>query len=383
MALFNWGRKKEETVTDEVKLKEEVKPKEVKPTFLETIRELDFGWARISNIRRTGNGVSVNLNINPSYIFPSGAQRMGAPKTGFSPTMGGYGDGLLLVDGVPSRISNINLDLNLTDRERYDRYDGYDRESGRYGGYDRNVSRYHGGRSARNTLSFERQVLSNAFDGLVTQTKKSILTDSKYCINIPINSNFEITDESDLRYRLSMVRDIIKSAIEDNFRKEIIKSKLVETKDKFFTDLSPELMTDIFQHVTDIVPDCKLIINTESTPTFPIIKFFVPLIGKNSEPKSQKISFEFNEKTSNILYELSECANRIKGYCDNSESKISFSSDGILIETFPESISQHLEVKDYSGSMNDGYFRDSMYGDLTLRQQAIRVRNPYNDWNLE
>jgi hypothetical protein len=107
------------------------------------------------------------------------------------------------------------------------------------------------------------------------------------------------------------------------------------------------------------------------------------LIGKNSELKSQKISFEFNEKTSNILYELSECANRIKGYCDNSVSKISFDSDGILIETFPEVISQHLEVKDYSGSMNDGYFRDSMYGDLTLRQQAIRVRNPYNDWNLE
>jgi hypothetical protein len=107
------------------------------------------------------------------------------------------------------------------------------------------------------------------------------------------------------------------------------------------------------------------------------------LIGKNSELKSQKISFEFNEKTSNILYELSECANRIKGYCDNSVSKISFDSDGILIETFPEVISQHLEVKDYSDSMNDGYFRDSIYGDRTLRQQAIRVRNPHNDWNLE
>ena len=371
MALFNWGRKefsvkkKEETVPDEVK------PKEVKPTFLETIRELDFGWARISNIRRTGNGVSVNLNINPSYIFPSGSQRMGAPKTGFSPTMGGYGDGLLLVDGVPSRISNINLDLNLTDREsRYDRY-GYDRDISRYHEYDRV-------RSGGNTLSFERQVLSNAFDGLVTQTKKSILTDSKYCINIPINTNFEITDESDLRYRLSMVRDIVKSAIEENFRKEIIKSKLVETKDKFFTDLSEELMTDIFQHVIDLVPDSRLIIGHES------IKFFVPLSGSNKDRRregvqDQRISFQFDSKLSNILYELSETSNRIKSYCEESYSKISFSSDGVTVEVYPEIISKHLEVNDDTPTWGDHDIDPRHRGDWFrggLYPQA-RVNDPY------
>jgi hypothetical protein len=374
-----WSKKKKEEVVHRYDLTEkpkEIKPEPVKVSFIDTIRETDFGFARIVSVRRNSNGATAHLLLDPSFIFPSGSQRMGGPNRGFSPTMNKYDDGLLLVDGIPSRISNINLEVFITEpgSRHYDN------------GYYRDRDEYRDRYSNRSMLTFERQVLSNAFDGLVTQTKNSILTDGKYRVELKVSSNIEVSDQSDLRYNISNIRDKVKSLIEDNFRKEIIKSKLVETKDKFFTDLSPELMTDIFQHVTDLVPDCKLIINTESTElskfTFPTIKFFVPLIGKNSELKSQKISFEFNEKTSNILYELSECANRIKGYCDNSESKISFSSDGILIETFPEVISQHLEVKDYSDSMNDGYFRDSMYGDRTLRQQAIRVRNPYNDWNL-
>jgi hypothetical protein len=364
-----WKSKKREEEVKRYDLAEKPKEKVIKTTFLETLREIDFGWSRISNIRRTKNGVSVNLNINPCYIFPSGSQRMGSSLSGFSPTMGGYGDGLLIVDGVPSRISNINLDLNLIDRESsYDarfNYDGY--------------HEYNRGRSGGNTLSFERQVLSNAFDGLVTQTKKSILTDSKYCINIPINSNFEITDESDLRYRLSMVRDIIKSAIEENFRKEIIKSKLVETKDKFFTDLSEDLMTDIFQHVIDLVPDSRLIIGQES------IKFFVPLFGSNKDRRregaqDQRISFQFDKKTSNILYELSETANRIKSYCEESYSKISFSSDGITVEVCPEVISQHLDIEDSSGSLrnNGRFYREDWY----RTHQQIRVNDPYRGFNI-
>ena len=363
-----WKSKKREEEVKRYDLAEKPKEKVIKPTFLETLREIDFGWSRISNIRRTKNGVSVNLNINPCYIFPSGSQRMGAPITGFNPTMGGYGTGLLAVDGVPSRISNINLDLNLIDRESsYDarfNYNGYHE-------YDR-------GRSGGNTLSFERQVLSNAFDGLVTQTKKSILTDSKYCINIPINSNFEITDESDLRYRLSMVRDIVKSAIEENFRKEIIKSKLVETKDKFFTDLSEDLMTDIFQHVIDLVPDSRLIIGQES------IKFFVPLSGSNRDTrregvKDQRISFQFDSKLSNILYELSETSNRIKSYCEESYSKISFSSDGVTVEVCPEIISKHLEVNNDTPTWGDHDIDTRHRGDWFrggLYPQA-RVNDPY------
>ena len=380
MALFNWGRKKEETVPDGwdlkkkspvVKHKQEVKPKqEVKTTFLETIRELDLGWARISNIRRNGNGFSVNLNINPSYIFPSGSQRMGSSLSGFNPTMGGYGDGLIIVDGVPSRISNINLDVDITDLESsYDRYARF------------NYNGYHGyGGSDRNTLSFERQVLSNAFDGLVTQTKKSILTDNKYRINLTLCSSFIVSDEADLRYNLSNIKDKVQSLIENDFRKEIIKSKLVETKDKFFTDLSEELMTDIFQHVIDLVPDSRLIIGQES------IKFFVPLFGSNKDNrregvKDQRISFQFDTKTSNILYELSETGNRIKSYCKESYSKISFSSDGITVEVCPEIISQHLEVNNDTPTLGaldhdidprnrEDWFRGGLY-------PQARVNDPY------
>lgn len=380
MALFNWGRKKEETVPDGwdlkkkspvVKHKQEVKPKqEVKTTFLETIRELDLGWARISNIRRNGNGVSVNLNINPSYIFPSGSQRMGSSLSGFNPTMGGYGDGLIIVDGVPSRISNINLDVDITDLESsYDRYARF------------NYNGYHGyGGSDRNTLSFERQVLSNAFDGLVTQTKKSILTDNKYRINLTLCSSFIVSDEADLRYNLSNIKDKVQSLIENDFRKEIIKSKLVETKDKFFTDLSEELMTDIFQHVIDLVPDSRLIIGQES------IKFFVPLFGSNKDNrregvKDQRISFQFDTKTSNILYELSETGNRIKSYCKESYSKISFSSDGITVEVCPEIISQHLEVNNDTPTLGaldhdidprnrEDWFRGGQY-------RQARINDPY------
>lgn len=375
-----WSKKKKEEVVHRYDLTEkpkEIKPEPVKVSFIDTIRETDFGFARIVSVRRNSNGVTAHLLLDPSFIFPSGSQRMGGPNRGFSPTMNKYDDGLLLVDGIPSRISNINLEVFITEPGRSRHYDN---------GYYRDRDEYRDRYSNRSMLTFERQVLSNAFDGLVTQTKNSILTDGKYRVELKVSSNIEVSDQSDLRYQISNLRDRVKSLIEDDYRKEIIKSKLVETKDKFFTDLSPELMADIFQHVTDIVPDCKLIINTESTSTFPIIKFFVPLIGKDSAQKSQKISFDFNEKTSNILYELSECANRIKGYCDNSVSKISFGSDGILIETFPEVISQHLEAKDYSElkdrSMNDEFFRDSMYGDWALRQRQIRVRDPHSDWNL-
>lgn len=385
MALFNWGRKKEETVPDGwdlkkkspiVKHKEEVKPKqEVKPTFLETIRELDLGWGRISNIRRTGNGVSANLNINPSYIFPSGSQRMGSSLSGFNPTMGGYGDGLLIVDGIPSRISNINLDVDITDGESsYDRYARFNYNNG-----------YHGyGGSDRNTLSFERQVLSNAFDGLVTQTKKSILTDNKYRINLTLCSSFIVSDESDLRYHLSSIKDKIQVLIENDFRKEIIKSKLVETKDKFFTDLSEELMTDIFQHVIDLIPNSRLIIGQES------IKFFVPLSGSNSDTrregvKDQRISFQFDSKLSNILYELSETSNRIKSYCEESYSKISFSSDGVTVEVCPEIISKHLEVNDDTPTCGDHDIDTRHRGDWFrggLYPQA-RVNDPYRGRGIQ
>ena len=282
-----WSKKKKEVVVHRYDLAEkpkEIKPEPVKVSFIDTIKESDFGFGRIVSVRRNSNGVVAHLLLNTSFIFPSGSQRMGAPNRGFNPTMNKYDDGLLLVDGIPSKISNINLEVFITDSRRSRYYD-----NDYYSDYDYRDSRYSGG----SMLTFERQVLSNAFDGLVTQTKKSILTDGKYRIELKLNSNIEVSDQSDLRYHISNIRDKVKSLIEDNYRKEIIKSKLVETKDKFFTDLSPELMSDIFQHVTDLVPDCKLIIGEES------IKFFVPLISKNTG-KSQKISFDFNEKTSNI-----------------------------------------------------------------------------------
>jgi hypothetical protein len=374
-----WSKKKKEEVVHgyyPIEKPKEIKPEPVKVSFIDTIKETDFGFARIVSVRRNSSGVTAHLLLDPSFIFPSGSQRMGAPNRGFNSIMNKYDDGLLLVDGIPSRISNINLEVFITEPGRggltYDRH--YDN------GYYRD-SEYRDRYSNRSMLTFERQVLSNAFDGLVTQTKNSILTDGKYRVELRVSSNIEVSDQSDLRYNISNIRDKIKSLIEDNFRKEIIKSKLVETKDKFFTDLSPELMSDIFQHVTDLVPNSKLIIGQES------IKFFVPLFGNNDYRKEgvkdQRFSFQFDEKTSNILYELSETANRIKSYCEVSHSKISFSSDGITVEVCPEIISQHLEMKDYSGSMNDGFFRDSMYGDWALRQRQIRVRNPYNGWNLE
>jgi hypothetical protein len=234
-----WSKKKKEEVVHRYDLTEkpkEIKSEPVKVSFIDTIRETDFGFARIVSVRRNSNGATAHLLLDPSFIFPSGSQRMGAPNRGFSPTMNKYDDGLLLVDGVPSRISNINLEVFITEPGRggltYDRH--YD--NGYYRDYE-----YRDRYSNRSMLTFERQVLSNAFDGLVTQTKNSILTDGKYRVELRVSSNIEVSDQSDLRYQISNIRDKIKSLIEDNFRKEIIKSKLVETKDKFFTDLWKKL----------------------------------------------------------------------------------------------------------------------------------------------
>lgn len=355
-----WSKKKKEEVHRyDLAEKPKEKKEEVKvrtPDFIDDFQETNFEFGRIVDIRKNRGGFSAKLIISPSYLFPRGSQRIGVASAVFS-------DGLLLVDGIASRISNINLDISVSDPSKSHIYD--------YRPY------YDGGIR----LSFERQVLSNAFDGLkaVPQTKKAFLTDCKYRIDIRLRLNIEATNQLELRYQISSIVDKVKKAIEDNFRKEIVKSKLIESKEKFFTDLSPELMSDIFQHVTDLVPSSKLIIGQES------IKFFVPLIGKSNassfsrDKQINKFTFDFNEKTSNILYELSETVNRIKGYCENSSSKISFSSDGITVETSPDIISEHLENMEDNNTWGDpiGMFSREMLN------REIRIRNPYNDWNLE
>ena len=368
MAFFNWSRKKEE-----VEQPKQVEKNDVSKVDYFNIKETDFGFARLVNVRRyRGNGVSALLMINPQYMFPTASQIMGGQYTGFSPTMNSYGEGLLIVDDVPSRISNIAVEISVTNNNQY----GDDRYRGR--GMSSEYHNYHGNRHDECLLTYDRQAFANAVDGMVTQTKQSFLTDNKINFRLKVNSDINISNENELRYQVSRITNAVKSSIEEQFRKEIVKSKLIEVKDKFFQQLSQDVMTDIFQHIIDLVPESKLVIGNES------IRFHVPIVGKNTH-KDLRVSFVFDDKVSNIFYELGESSKRILGYCKNSYCDISFSSDGIVVKISPQlendknptpTPREYLNERQDSGA---SYYADR---DRYINS-GIRVRNPYTDWNLQ
>lgn len=372
MAFFNWSRKKEEVEQPKQVEKNDV-PKVV-DYF--NIKETEFGFARLVNIRRyRGNGISALLMINPQYMFPTQSQLMYGQYAGFSPTMNSYGEGLLIVDDVPSKISNISVEINILDKSNdyrdYQRYNPCNELGGIH---------IHPSSDRYNTclLSYDRQAFANAVDGMVTQTKQSFLTDNKINFRLKVNSDINISNENELRYQVSRITSEVKSSIEEQFRKEIVKSKLIEVKDKFFQQLSQDVMTDIFQHIIDLVPESKLVIGNES------IRFHVPIVGKNTH-KDLRVSFVFDDKVSNIFYELGESSKRILGYCKNSYCDISFSSDGIVVKISPQlenyknptpTPREYLNERQDSGA---SYYADR---DRYINS-GIRVRNPYTDWNLQ
>lgn len=317
MAFFNWGKKKTESVVKTDTKKEEpvkqVERPKPRPRLIDCIHDTDIGVARLTNIRENYNGVEGTLIINPDYIFPGSTRMMG----GFSPM--GYKQGLLVIDGIPSKISDIVIDINITEGRRYDSYDnGYHNYD-----YTRGYDRWH---RPSSMLTFNRQVLSNAFEGMVSQTKKCRLTDEKYRVSLPVNVHVEISEYSSIRGEILNIIDNVKSVIIDHFRKEIKKSKEIELIHGFFEKLSTDIVTDIFQEITDLIPESKLHIKQSS------IEFFVPLTGKMTK---ENISYDFNQKLSSVFYELSESSNRIKSYCEDSFCKIDISSDGITLQILP------------------------------------------------
>jgi hypothetical protein len=374
MAFFNWSRKKEEVEQPKQVEKNDV-PKVV-DYF--NIKETEFGFARLVNIRRyRGNGISALLMINPQYMFPTQSQLMYGQYAGFSPTMNSYGEGLLIVDDVPSKISNISVEINILDKSNdyrdYQRYNTYNENS-----YFGDIHIHASDRYNTCLLSYDRQAFANAVDGMVTQTKQSFLTDNKINFRLKVNSDINISNENELRYQVSRITSEVKSSIEEQFRKEIVKSKLIEVKDKFFQQLSQDVMTDIFQHIIDLIPESKLVIGNES------IRFHVPIVGKNTH-KDLRVSFVFDDKVSNIFYELGESSKRILGYCKNSYCDISFSSDGIVVKISPQlenyknptpTPREYLNERQDSGA---SYYADR---DRYINS-GIRVRNPYTDWNLQ
>ncbi len=359
MSFWDFGRKKKEVEQpkqveniDLYKLKEKKVPRQ--ESFLDTLKETDFGFCRIVNIRKyRGSGISCILMINPQYMFRNGELQ------GFSPTMNGYREGLLVLDGISSKISDIHVEINISDTStRYDYRNGYERSE--YTGYNDFYDT-----KTKGSLYYNRQAFANAIDEIVTQTKQSFLTDNKVQFKTRINCNISVNDQNELRYQVSKIVTEVKSIIEKDFIKEIKKSKLIEAKDKFFQDLSEDVLTDIFQHIIDIVPESKLAIGNES------IKFHVPIIGKNTH-KDLRVSFVLDDKVSNILYELGESSKRISGYCQNSQTMISFSQQGIIVSISPKLNNEIIvdqELPDIS--------RDFMG-----RYTEARVRNPYTGWNL-
>jgi hypothetical protein len=324
-------------------------------------------------------------------MFPTQSQLMNGQYAGFSPTMNCYGEGLLIVDDVPSKISNISVEINILDKSNdyrdYQRYNPCNENSYLSDIHIHASDRYklQNGKTYADTclLSYDRQAFANAVDGMVTQTKQSFLTDNKINFRLKVNSDINISNENELRYQVSRITNAVKSSIEEQFGKEIVKSRLIEVKDKFFQQLSQDVMTDIFQHIIDLVPESKLVIGNES------IKFHVPIVGKNTH-KDLRVSFVFDDKVSNVLYELSESSKRILGYCQNSHCDISFSSGGIVVSISPQlendknptpTPREYLDERQDSGS---SYYADR---EFFMRQRyinsGIRVRNPYNDWNLQ
>ncbi len=361
MALFsNFLKKVKQTEkVQEVEQPKQVEKNDVSKVDYFNIKETDFGFARLVNIRRyRGNGISALLMINPQYMFPTQSQLMYGQYAGFSPTMNSYGEGLLIVDDVPSKISNISVEITILDKSNdYGDYNDY-RD------YQRYVSRHEGGMNNTCLLSYDRQAFANAVDGMVTQTKQSFLTDNKINFRLKVNSDINISNENELRYQVSRITNEVKSVIEEQFRKEIVKSKLIEAKDKFFQQLSEDVMTDIFGHIIDVVPESKLVIGNES------IKFHVPIIGKNTH-KDSRVLFMLDDKVSSILYELSESSKRILGYCQNSQTTISFSQQGIILKILPKLNNEMIIVDEELPDRARGY-----------RYPEARVRNPYTDWNL-
>lgn len=353
MAFTFWKKQKEEEAKLALEREKKVdiyqRPEYHKPkvSLLNSISEISLPYARLTNIVRYPDSIGAVLMIDPQFIFPSGSQRMGASFSGFDPIKNKYGEGLLVIGDVASRISNICIDVKITEESlNWSRLNDYSGSNF----YHNNI----------HMLTFDRQVFSNVFKGLVTKTKESHLTDSKYRISFDVRSNIALSEYSDIKYHISGLVDKVKSLIEDNFRKEIIESRLVESKDKFFQQLSEDVMLDTFQQIIDIIPECRLAIGNHS------IKFHIPVNGNNTH-KDLRVSFDFDNKLSNILYELSEASNRIKSYYNESKIKVSFSDSGIMIEISP----------DISTESDDVELKSSRAIQLLRQGSSIRVNNPY------
>ncbi len=358
MAFFNWSKKKEDTK----QVEKNYSPEQIKPNFLDTLKETDFGFARIVNLSRyRGDGISCTIMINPQYIFPNSNTYQG-----FSPTMNSYGEGLLIADDVKSKISDILVEININKPMRYDYRSDYDWSKSDYVGYNDFYDN-----KTRGSLYYNRQAFANAVDRIVTQTKESFLTDNKIGFKSRISCDISVNDLNELKYQVSKITRGVKSIIEQEFIKEITKSKLIELKDKFFQQLSEDVMLDIFQHIIDMVPESKLVIGNES------IKFHVPIIGKNSH-KDLRVSFVLDDKVSNILYELGESSKRILGYCQNSHCDISFSQQGIVVKISPK-INNEIIVDEELPDRNTAHYRARGLADSYPETQ---VRNHYTDWNL-
>jgi len=187
MASFWWGknRKEEEVVKPEVRLEEPKVKAEVKPSFYEVVsnylyNRVGYKWGTIQRVSRNGNGVHVDMDINPTYLFPQSLTKIG----------------FLSIGEYHSKVNHISLSFSVEEDRAYgrDRYDEY--------GYDR-YDRYRGYESTG--LSISRQVFLNSDYNFVSQNNELILSEQSVRINIPFRSNIRISSIHELDSRILSV----------------------------------------------------------------------------------------------------------------------------------------------------------------------------------
>lgn len=347
-----------ESNTDPItEVKEEVKPVD-EPSFYELVsnyfymRAHGHKWGTINNIGRSNSGVRISINVNPAYLFPQPLRTT---------------VGTLSIGDYRSKVSYISLSFNVENvldfqmnrgHFDYDRW-GNDR---RYGSYE---------------LRIGRQVYLNSSYPSVTQNNELTLSEQAVQIEIPFRSNIAVSDIRELDHKILSVIEEAKSCILHNFEKEIYKSKLEIAQKEFKKNITPQLVTDNFQHVIDLAPGSVTELrNWRNDRDAVSISLFVPMEISSSK---EKMSIDLNQKEIDIFYELMEGSARIRGEFDV-QTNISFTSNGIYLKISPKFT--EIEVKKTErvlGLTEEEYFTDRINRQLSQEIQAIQIRNPYTN----
>lgn len=381
MASFWWGSKRKEEVKPEVKVEEpKVKPEvkaeikaEIKPSFHEVVSNYLYNrcghsWGTINSVGRSSDGVRIDININPAYLFPQPLRT---------------DVGTLVIGEYRSKVNHISVSFNVEDSSRrsYDAFSGLDSERhitnlfedhynytrSNYRDYDR-----HRGYGS-NGLTIGRQVYLNSSYDFVSQNNELTLSEQSFQINIPTKINVSIRDIRELDRRILSIIDEVKNYILKNFQQEITKSKSEIVQKEFKKNITPQLVTDTFQHVIDLAPGSEVGGYMDAAS----ISLFVP-IEISYYSKDDYMKLDLNQKSIDIFYELMEGASRIKGEYDVLTS-INFIQDKIQLVISPKPID--LESIQIEGEKDR---ERNEYEEMRRMRMAgqMQIRNPYRDLSI-